>query len=265
MHIYKGRKATKVEGQKEQGGGDSEWVLNSKLALYQCFFTLPSVLVGKVFAISLHEFPASRMLLSRCSSAAVQGVFVLVRFAPVDGPANDEAPDAAAGCFWALLFLFGTGVVGLSVSTSAEAASWPPPAPLPPTPAPPLPPPAPRCCCCACCCWSSDVEMLVVVVEGLGCSTAGLMGRFAIIELFSFAPGYSQYKAEKSVHTPEWRATTTTATTFFFLLFSFLFFFYLFSFPLHYLFLSSLTLCSSFDVCFFKKYRKSGKKKAWVR
>ena len=217
MHIYKGRKATKVEGGvREQGGGDSEWVLNSKLALYQCFFTLPSVLVGKVFAISLHEFPASRMLLSRCSSAAVQGVFVLVRFAPVDGPPNVEAPDAAAGCFWALLFLFGTGVVGLSVSTSAEAASWPPPAPPPPTPAPPLPAPAPPRCCCACCCWSSDVEMLVVVVEGLGCSTAGLMGRFAIIELFFFAPGYSQYKAEKNVHTPEWRATTATATTFFF-------------------------------------------------
>ena len=44
--------------------------------LYQCFFTLPSVRRGKVFAISLQLLPASRSVLSRCSSAGVQGVFV---------------------------------------------------------------------------------------------------------------------------------------------------------------------------------------------
>jgi len=40
------------------------------------FFTLPSVRRGKVFAISLQLLPASRSVLSRCSSAGVQGVFV---------------------------------------------------------------------------------------------------------------------------------------------------------------------------------------------
>lgn len=44
--------------------------------LYQCFFTLPSVRRGKVFAISLQLLPASLNVLSRCSSAGVQGVFV---------------------------------------------------------------------------------------------------------------------------------------------------------------------------------------------
>ena len=44
--------------------------------LYQCFFTLPSVRRGKVFAISLQLLPASRNVFSRCSSAGVQGVFV---------------------------------------------------------------------------------------------------------------------------------------------------------------------------------------------
>jgi hypothetical protein len=44
--------------------------------LYQCFFTLPSVRKGNVFAISLQLLPASRSVLSRCSSAGVQGVFV---------------------------------------------------------------------------------------------------------------------------------------------------------------------------------------------
>ena len=44
--------------------------------LYQCFFTLPSVRVGKVFAISLQLAPASRNAFSRCSSAGVQGVLV---------------------------------------------------------------------------------------------------------------------------------------------------------------------------------------------
>lgn len=44
--------------------------------LYQCFFTLPSVRAGKVLAISLHELPASRRALRRCSSAGVHGVLV---------------------------------------------------------------------------------------------------------------------------------------------------------------------------------------------
>jgi hypothetical protein len=44
--------------------------------LYQCFFTLPSVRKGNVFAISLQLLPASRSVFSRCSSAGVQGVFV---------------------------------------------------------------------------------------------------------------------------------------------------------------------------------------------
>ena len=49
--------------------------------LYQCFFTLPSVRVGKVFAISLQLLPASRKVFSRCSSAGVHGVFVRPFFA----------------------------------------------------------------------------------------------------------------------------------------------------------------------------------------
>ena len=44
--------------------------------LYQCFFTLPSVRVGKDFAISAQLFPASRIFLSLSSSAGVHGVFV---------------------------------------------------------------------------------------------------------------------------------------------------------------------------------------------
>jgi len=54
-----------------------EWKQKAKHTLYQCFFTLPSVLVGKVFAISLQLLPASRSVFKRCSSAGVQGVFVL--------------------------------------------------------------------------------------------------------------------------------------------------------------------------------------------
>ena len=44
--------------------------------LYQCFFTLPSVLMGKDFAISLQLVPASRRFFSLCSSAGVHGVLV---------------------------------------------------------------------------------------------------------------------------------------------------------------------------------------------
>jgi len=46
------------------------------LTLYQCFLTLPSVLVGKVFAISLQLQFWSRICFNLCSSAGVQGVFV---------------------------------------------------------------------------------------------------------------------------------------------------------------------------------------------
>lgn len=49
--------------------------------LYQCFFTLPSVRVGKVFAISLQLLPASRRFFSLCSSAGVHGVLVRPFFA----------------------------------------------------------------------------------------------------------------------------------------------------------------------------------------
>lgn len=92
--------------------------------LYQCFFTLPSVLVGNVFAISFHEFPASRMLFSRCSSVAVHGVFVRVRFTPEEGPAEDDAPEAVVGCFEARRFLLAVGVVGLKAISSSRVASW---------------------------------------------------------------------------------------------------------------------------------------------
>ena len=72
--------------------------------MYQCFFTLPSVRVGNVlshrvfsmrntpqiplskfeqtFAISLQVLPASRMVLSLCSSSAVHGVLVRPFFFP---------------------------------------------------------------------------------------------------------------------------------------------------------------------------------------
>lgn len=51
------------------------------LTLYQCFFTLPSVLLGKVFAISLQLFPWSLICFSLCSSAGDQGVLVRPFFA----------------------------------------------------------------------------------------------------------------------------------------------------------------------------------------
>lgn len=51
--------------------------------LYQCFFTLPSVRVGNVLAISLQLLPASLKVFSLCSSAGVQGVLVRPFFATV--------------------------------------------------------------------------------------------------------------------------------------------------------------------------------------
>ena len=60
--------------------------------LYQCFFTLPSVRVGKVLAISLQLLPASRRVFSRCSSAGVHGVFVLPFFATGLGNVAEEGP-----------------------------------------------------------------------------------------------------------------------------------------------------------------------------
>lgn len=59
------------------------------MSLYQCFFTLPSVLWGNVLAISAQLFPASRIFFKRCSSAGVQGVFVRLFFA--GGPIVGEA------------------------------------------------------------------------------------------------------------------------------------------------------------------------------
>lgn len=52
------------------------WQVLVMLTLYQCFFTLPSVLVGKVFAISAQLLPASLICFKRNSSAGVQGVLV---------------------------------------------------------------------------------------------------------------------------------------------------------------------------------------------
>jgi hypothetical protein len=69
------------EGEGRGHGGFLE------LTLYQCFFTLPSVLLGKVLAISLQLFPRSRICLSRCSSAGVHGVLVRPFFA--GGGADD--------------------------------------------------------------------------------------------------------------------------------------------------------------------------------
>lgn len=68
--------------------------------LYQCFFTLPSVRVGNVLAISLQLLPASRNALSLCSSAGVHGVFVrpfftvgLGRVCCVGAPRSRPVPD----------------------------------------------------------------------------------------------------------------------------------------------------------------------------
>jgi hypothetical protein len=86
--------------------------------LYQCFFTLPSVLAGKVFAISLQLLPASRSVLSRCSSAGVQGVLVLPFFAMTGlgkvpmfrsptslAPTEDPEKGPTPGCAKALILL----------------------------------------------------------------------------------------------------------------------------------------------------------------
>lgn len=96
-----------------------------KHTLYQCFLTLPSVLLGNVcdavsdfcpcttpasslvrhtFAISAQLFPASLMFFNLCSSAGVQGVLVRLFF--VGGPVGESVmlgssmpaeEDAAAG------------------------------------------------------------------------------------------------------------------------------------------------------------------------
>lgn len=82
--------------------------------LYQCFFTLPSVRVGKVFAISLQLAPASRNAFKRCSSAGVHGVFVLPFFTTgLDSwfcvrpklTSTSELPDSPVGCAKALALL----------------------------------------------------------------------------------------------------------------------------------------------------------------
>ena len=57
-----------------------KWIDGTRRTLYQCFFTLPSVRAGNVLAISLQLLPASRSVFNRCSSAGVQGVFVLPFF-----------------------------------------------------------------------------------------------------------------------------------------------------------------------------------------
>lgn len=126
VHVLRGRQL-RMEGAPEC----------RRRTLYQCFLTEPSVRVGKVFAISLHELPASRMLLSRCSSAAVHGVLVRGRLAgaadaaaddPEAAPAAAPAPAAAAApadepalaAASDLRFLaVGVGVVGLRASSSA--------------------------------------------------------------------------------------------------------------------------------------------------
>lgn len=84
------------------------------LTLYQCFLTLPSVRVGKVYtgcfsdrvgclvnidartlAISLQLLPASRMLFSLLSSAGVHGVFVLPFFTTGDDGGSDDCSPAS--------------------------------------------------------------------------------------------------------------------------------------------------------------------------
>jgi hypothetical protein len=158
------------------GGGGGDEIYRT---LYQCFFTLPSVLLGKVFAISLQLLPASRIVFNLCSSAAVHGVLVLGFFAGAPGTAppaaeEDEAPMPTpppplllAGVFRFLFVVVGTGGkncvgdVGLSISSSPGASlssgavddsdsdcCWG--------------------CCCSCC-----------------CSSAGLMGRLDMVELGS--------------------------------------------------------------------------------
>lgn len=70
----------KIRGQQRKHGAASPEKGVGR-TLYQCFFTLPSVLEGNVFAISLQLLPASLNVLRRCSSAGVQGVLVRPFFA----------------------------------------------------------------------------------------------------------------------------------------------------------------------------------------
>lgn len=67
------------------------------MSLYQCFLTLPSVLAGKVLAISAQLEPESLICFRRSSSAGVHGVFVRLFLA-----------GGACGAGWA----FSTGVGG---------------------------------------------------------------------------------------------------------------------------------------------------------
>lgn len=148
---------------KKKRGGDGY-----AQTLYQCFLTLPSVLVGKVWfvlairiqledrckaptlAISLQVLPASRMVFSLCSSSAVQGVLVLPFFlTPASGVTLRAAWLASASrledidggpmevigpCCWmeARLFLGLTGETDCG-GGGGRAWGW-------------------GCCCCCCCC-----------------------------------------------------------------------------------------------------------------
>lgn len=130
--------------------------MTSRRTLYQCFLTLPSVRFGNVLAISLQLLPASRKVLSRCSSAGVHGVLVRPFFAAGLGSSGWEAgcPKPATsmpaalgtrpcGCPNALALLLADP--GMSISEPrrlrgftdwAEGGGG-------------------GCgCCCCCCCWS---------------------------------------------------------------------------------------------------------------
>lgn len=66
------------------------------MSLYQCFLTLPSVLVGNDFAISLQPLFSPRICCSFCSSSGVHGVLVLPFFFVAGSAGGSEGPVATA-------------------------------------------------------------------------------------------------------------------------------------------------------------------------
>lgn len=114
------------------------------MSLYQCFLTLPSVLVGKVYgiglvwvlpkvvcyhcvmcrtlAISAQLCPASRICLRRSSSAGVHGVFVRL-FLAGGGWAAAWLLSAVGGAGWVGVAI-AAGGVGTGIGVGPEAACW---------------------------------------------------------------------------------------------------------------------------------------------
>jgi len=111
----------------------NSWITAPQVrTLYQCFFTLPSVLCGNVLAISLQLLPASLNVLSRCSSAGVHGVFVRPFFATglgscaCEGPAADGSP-RSCGAKVVLVTRPGGALVKVLLDEPDSEGSPPPP------------------------------------------------------------------------------------------------------------------------------------------